>query len=91
MYVKYSGKINFKDYYLTFGKTLENQDSDDEDFISDIMSYFFRYSRIKKLTEESDVLESQKKLMEIVKRLNEAGDIVVSKGVIGTIGNELIY
>ncbi|MCR5288483.1 MAG: ATP-binding protein [Treponema sp.] len=38
------------------GKTLSNDDVDDEDFISDIMSCFFRYARIKKLNDETDIL-----------------------------------
>ena len=39
---------------------------------------------------KSDVLETQKKLMEILKRLNESGEIVISKRFGGCIGDELI-
>ena len=39
---------------------------------------------------KSDVLETQKKLMEILKRLNESGEIVISKGFGACIGDELV-
>lgn len=39
---------------------------------------------------KSDVLETQKKLIGILKRLNEEGEIVISKSFCGCIGDELI-
>ena len=39
---------------------------------------------------KSDVIETQKKLMEILKRLNESGEIVISKRFGGCIGDELV-
>lgn len=39
---------------------------------------------------KSDVIETQKKLMEILKRLNEEGEIVISKGFGACIGDELV-
>ena len=39
---------------------------------------------------KSDVIETQKKLMEILKRLNESGEIVISKGFGACIGDELV-
>lgn len=39
---------------------------------------------------KSDVLETQKKLIEILKRLYETGEIVISKGLIASVGDELI-
>ena len=39
---------------------------------------------------KSDVIETQKKLMEILKRLNESGEIVISKRFGGCIGYELV-
>ena len=39
---------------------------------------------------KSDVLETQKKLMEILKRLNESGEIVISNGFGACIGDELV-
>ena len=42
------------------------------------------------LIRKSDVIEAQKKLIGILKRLNEAGEIVISKRFGGCIGDELI-
>lgn len=39
---------------------------------------------------KSDVLETQKKIIEILKRLEETGEIVISKGLIASVGDELI-
>lgn len=39
---------------------------------------------------KSDVIETQKKLMEILKKLNESGEIVISKRFGGCIGDELV-
>ncbi len=39
---------------------------------------------------KSDVLETQKKIIEILKRLNESGEIVISKRFGGCIGDELV-
>ena len=39
---------------------------------------------------KSDVLETQKKLMEILKRLNESGEIVISRVFGGCVGDELV-
>ena len=39
---------------------------------------------------KSDVIETQKKLMEILKRLNESGEIVISRVFGGCIGDELV-
>ena len=39
---------------------------------------------------KSDVIETQKKLMEILKRLNESGEIVMSRVFGGCIGDELV-
>lgn len=39
---------------------------------------------------KSDVLETQKKIIEILKRLEETGEIVISKGLIVSVGDELI-
>jgi len=42
------------------------------------------------LIRKSDVLEAQKKVIGILKRLNEAGEIVISKRFGGCIGDELV-
>ena len=39
---------------------------------------------------KSDVLETQKKIIEILKRLEKTGEIVISKGLIASVGDELI-
>ena len=39
---------------------------------------------------KSDVIETQKKLMEILKRLNESGEIVISRVFGGCVGDELV-
>ena len=39
---------------------------------------------------KSDVIETQKKLMEILKRLNESGEIVISRIFGGCVGDELV-
>ena len=39
---------------------------------------------------KSDVLETQKKIIEILKRLENTGEIVISKGLIASVGDELI-
>lgn len=39
---------------------------------------------------KSDVLETQKKIIEILKRLEETGEIVISKGLIASVDDELI-
>ena len=39
---------------------------------------------------KSDVLKKKKKIIEILKRLEETGEIVISKGLIASVGDELI-